>query len=379
VKTARSLARRSVAATAVVLLTVLVVSTAAEAAEPENQVEGVVVHGGNGEPVPGLDVTLLRRDDDEASEVDLVVTDADGRFLLDGIAPSVDHEVLVTYDGADYRRSVPAATGGERPLVEVEVFEGTDAADDVVVTSWVVWVDRGQAVTIQQDLQVENRGERTYLGEPGAAGQRTVISVPLSPGATGVRFLGRFTECCATMRGADYVHTSALPPGVAAGTVRYSVASFDGLTLPVRLPVETFTLMVPAGVSVGASQLELTGEVVSQGNTYDVYTAPSLERGDVLEVTFRGLQGGTARTWPLLAAALAALAGLAAAGAAAVGWRGRRRSPAAATALDPDLLVEELALLDLGFERGLIPREVYEPLRTARKAELVELPSRTEG
>jgi hypothetical protein len=42
-------------------------------------------------------------------------------------------------------------------------------------------------------------------------------------------------------------------------------------------------------------------------------------------------------------------------------------------------VVEELALLDVGFERGLISREMYEPLREARKAELLALPTRTEG
>jgi hypothetical protein len=34
------------------------------------------------------------------------------------------------------------------------------------------------------------------------------------------------------------------------------------------------------------------------------------------------------------------------------------------------VLLEELALLDVGYERGLIPPEVYEPLREARTAEL---------
>jgi membrane protein implicated in regulation of membrane protease activity len=221
-----------------------------------------------------------------------------------------------------------------------------------------------------------------------------VIAVPIHPDAVGLRFLGRFTGCCATLRGTDYVHTTPLPPGPSSGTLRYAVGSLETLTLPARLPVESFTMMVPTGVTVGTDRLELSGEIESQGNLYDVYTTEGLAAGDVVEVRLRGLPVPAVATWPLALAAVAALAG---AGAAAVWWRRRRRSPARATReperspvpagrtgpapvaeLDAELLVDEIALLDVGYAEGRLARGPYERLRAVRKAELLALSSTEE-
>jgi hypothetical protein len=377
------------------LLAVLLLAPPA-AARAQGRLEGAVLHGQDGEPVADLEVVLTRLATDEEATLATTRTDSDGRFAFDDVDTDHELQVVTTYDGATYRSPAPPAGGVEPTTLEIEVFDGTDAADDVVIASWVVWVDQHHGVAVQHDLQVENRGERTYLGEaPDGNGARAVIAVPLAPEATALRFLGRFTQCCATMRGTDYVHTSALPPGPAAGTLRYTVAALDALTLPAALPVESFTMMVPRGVTVVSGELTLSGEIESRGTTYDVYTADGLDRGEVLEVGFRGLAVRDTPAWLLAAAAGAALA---LAGVAGV-WVRRRRgqratssdAPAdappttaegrapAGTALSPDLLVEELALLDVGFERGLLAREVYEPLRAARKAELLERPPREGG
>jgi hypothetical protein len=377
------------------LLAVLLLAPPA-AARAQGRLEGAVLHGQDGEPVADLEVVLTRLATDEEATLATTRTDSDGRFAFDDVDTDHELQVVTTYDGATYRSPAPPAGGVEPTTLEIEVFDGTDAADDVVIASWVVWVDQHHGVAVQHDLQVENRGERTYLGEaPDGNGARAVIAVPLAPDATALRFLGRFTQCCATMRGTDYVHTSALPPGPAAGTLRYTVAALDALTLPAALPVESFTMMVPRGVTVVSGELTLSGEIESRGTTYDVYTADGLDRGEVLEVGFRGLAVRDTPAWLLAAAAGAALALAGVAGVWARRRRGQRatssdapadappttaegRAPAG-TALSPDLLVEELALLDVGFERGLLAREVYEPLRAARKAELLERPPREGG
>jgi hypothetical protein len=388
------LPRRAVALLSCALAVLLLVPPAA--ARAEGRIEGAVLHGQDGEPVADLEVVLTRLADDEQAALATARTDADGHFAFDDVDTDHELQVVTTYDGATYRSPAPPAAGEDPATLEIEVFEGTAAAADVVIASWVVWVDQHHGVAVQHDLQVENRGERTYLGEaPDGNGARAVIAVPLAPEATALRFLGRFTQCCATMRGTDYVHTSALPPGPAAGTLRYTVASLDALTLPAGLPVESFTMMVPRGVTVVSGELTLSGEIESRGTTYDVYTADGLDRGEMLEVGFRGLAVRDTPTWLLLAAAIAALALAGVAGAWVRRRRARRtitsaapdrppsttdegRAPAG-TALSPDLLVEELALLDVGFERGLLAREVYEPLRAARKAELLERPPRQGG
>jgi hypothetical protein len=378
------------------VVVVLAVSAAPATARSGGAVEGTVVHGLEGAPVAGLDVMLEDAVEGELTVVAQATTDGQGRFVFADVPHGADLEITLTYDGASYRHGPILVTPGATTDVEVEVFESTDDPADVVVESWVVWVDRVDGISIQQDLQVDNRGDTTFVGtDPDGAGVRSVLAVPIDADAIGLRFLGRFTSCCATLRGTDYVHTTPLPPGPASGTLRYGVASLDTLTLPARLPVESFTMMVPVGVTVGTDRLELSGEIESQGNLYDVYTAEGLAAGEVLEVGLRGLSTSGVATWQL---ALAAVAVLGVAGAAVARWRRRRRSvgraprgserpprrPAAATAvpsseLDADLLVDEIALLDVGFAEGRLARDAYERLRAARKAELLALSTGEEG
>jgi hypothetical protein len=278
-----------------------------------------------------------------------------------------------------------------------------------------VWVDRDAGVTIQQDLQVENDSGLTWLGGAAEAdGTRAVLTVPLHPGAEGLGFLGRFTECCATMRGTSYVHTSPLLPGRTMGTVRYAVETLEALELPFALPVESFTLMLPPGVELSdagagsSAALTEAGQIESRGTEYTVYGASDLAAGDVVRLGFRGLDDGSTPLWLYAVSAVVGLLVV----AGAVWWMLRRRrhaapagglaatpaggpSPAtvavdepgvvptpaavavagvgpARAVVAPEALVEELALLDLGVERGLVSRDVYEQLREARLAELLE-------
>jgi hypothetical protein len=379
----------------VLVVGVLVATVVPAVARTGGAIEGTVVHGTDGTVVAGLDVALEETVEGELTVLMRTTTDTDGRFAFADVAHGTDLEVTLTYDGATYRHGPVLVAPDTTTDLEVEVFESTDDPAEVVVASWVVWVDHVDGISIQQDLQVDNRGRTTFLGtDPDAAGVRAVIAVPMHPDAVGLRFLGRFTGCCATLRDTDYVHTTPLPPGPSSGTLRYAVGSLETLTLPARLPVESFTMMVPAGVTVGTDRLELSGEIESQGNRYDVYTTEGLAAGDVVEVRLRGLAVPAVATWQLAFAAVAALAG---AGAAAVWWRRRHRSPARApretdrspipdgragrtpvAELDAELLVDEIALLDVGYAEGRLAREPYERLRAVRKAELLALASAEE-
>jgi hypothetical protein len=351
-------------------------------------------------------------------------------------------EVVATYADATYRSGPFLVTADGNEDLEVLVYDTTEDVSDVRIASWVVWVDREAGVTVQQDLQVENDSGMTWLGaEPDADGTRAVLTVPLHPGAEGLGFLGRFTECCATMRGTSYVHTSPLLPGRTMGTVRYSVETLEALELPLALPVESFTLMLPPGVeltgtggdagagsgsgvgSADGPELVEAGQIESRGTLYTVYGAGELAAGDVVRLGFRGLDDGSTPAWWYAASAGAGLLVV----AGAVWWMLRRRratptapsvspAPAAAGAAEfgrsttdrrsidqdnasppadaPDVpavtavpdprvplsaeaLVEELALLDLAVDRGLVSREVYEQLREARLAELLAQTSTT--
>ncbi len=395
--------RRRAALTTVLLLGVLAAlgtSGAAAADTDPPAIAGEVRHGQDGTALADVEVALLTSEEGEAAELDRTTTDADGRFRFTDAPTDVEVEVVATYDGAPTRSGPFLATAEGNEDLQLVAYDTTEDPGEVVISSWVVWVDREIGVTFQHDLQVDNTGERTWLGfDPDDAGTRTVLSVPLHADAFSLGFLGRFTECCSAMRGTEYVHTSPLPPGRTNGTVRYAVETTDALELHTRLPVESFTLMLPEGVAATGATLERVGDMESRGTAYGVYTLEGWDPGEPLTVGLSGLdEGGTPWWWY----AAAGLGGLLV--AAAVAWWWRRRTPAPTAAappaevvtdhgpdavpsgsaepapvasapdamqeLDADLLLEELALIDEGRDRGLISDAVHERLRAARTHEL---------
>lgn len=278
--------------------------------------------------------------------------------------------VAATGDGAD---PVEAPTGAEAE-------DATEASDDVVISSWVIWVDRFDHVVVQHDLQVENRGERTWLGQaPDADGERAVVTVPVPAGGTGLETLGYFDECCATLRGGDFVHTTPLPPGEVTGTLRYHIERLDVLALRLDLPVETLTVLTPDGVSLDHDRFEITGETESQGRVYEAHTADDIDHGEVLELRFRGLTFDAPSPARFALAAGAALL----VGGGGLAWARSRRARVVAApapgsgrtarerALTEADLLDEIALLDVGYERGFLDPAEYAGLRRARRRELL--------
>jgi hypothetical protein len=384
--------------TAAAVLAALSVGGAVGAAgQTAGEVSGTVVNATTGDAVPGVSVVL------EASEslasapaARTTRTGADGGFTFDDVAADAEGTYVVTasFEGVDYR-SVAFEVPTDGP-VTLEVFDTTTSDDDVVVRSWVVWVDRERGVAVQHDLQIENAGELTYVGtEEALGGSSRVITVPLAPGAEDLQFLGRFTECCAELRGETaLVHTAPLAPGTVTGTLRYTIPTLDRLELPVFLPTDNFSLLVPAGTRV-ESDLQPAGETESRGTTYEILRATDLAAGERIVLGFPEM--GPLAWSPVLVPIGIAL-GVLAIGLAVLAWRLRRDAPRrrtkapssrtnapAAERADTvasnghsgidraELLVEEIALLDLAFDRGLVSRELYEPLRAERKADLLLL------
>jgi hypothetical protein len=356
--------------------------------EAASSVGGVVIHGLDERPVADVEVVLVAGDGGESTRLLEARSDADGGFLFDSAPTGVEVEVVATFADATYR-SGPflVAEDGNQDL-EVVVYETTEDPVDVRISSWVVWVDRDIGVTIQHDLQVENSGQETWLG--GAAhedGTRPVLSVPLHPEAFGLGFLGRFTECCASMRGTEYVHTSPLLPGRTMGTVRYSVETLDELVLTTRLPVESITMMLPEGVGLTGNVLTPTGEIESRGNTYRVFNHEGWQPGETLTLGLTGLhEDRSSPIWFAIAAVVGLLV-------VALVWHRLSHpaqasdppleddiageaamSPPSQTPVDADLLIEELALLDLAVDRGFITPETHAALRKVRTEELLRQP-----
>lgn len=384
-------------------------------AQTPGSIEGSVVNGTTDAPVAEVEVTLQLFSADADLGTTSATTDARGRFAFDDLAADVaGYQLSVRYEGAVYRSAAAAFTAGQTVEQSLTVWEPTTDPADVVLTDYIVWIDREDSgVGVQHDFAWANGGDTAYVGE--GAGDDGVVSVPLPTGATNLQYLGTFLENPGEVVGQTYVSDAPIVPGDSTATVRFSSPPLSSMTLTTPFPTTSVQLFVPQGVSVSATALRRAGtvqdEVDGRTVTYQVYAAQDVAAGTTIEVSMsqNAVESGTTNTalWILLAVAGVALVG----GLVAVAIRrSRRRSrrPTARSAARPakakahavppkangqrttkaaaprgngrtaepsgedaDLIVEEIAALDLSFERGLLDERTYKRLRVAAKDRLL--------
>jgi hypothetical protein len=414
------LARRGAVVAIVAALGAVLLAGPASAADAGG-IEGRVVNATTGERVGGVDVTLHLFSDQTELGTAGTTTSADGSFSFPYPASGVtSFELSAVYRGSEYRtRSYSAAH--PPASVSVKVYEPTSDASKVHLESWIVWVDReGTGAAVQHSLTWNNAGDQAYVGTGQDPKDRVVVQVPLAPGASEFQFLDLFLTSPGRVQGSSFVDGAPLPPGATNATIRYSTPTLDSLDLPITLPTRTLRVFVPRDVDVRAPGLTPVGQTTQQGVQYSIYVATDLSVGDRIQLGLSGLTqggggGGVSSVLVIVAGTLIVLA----LGAFVV-WRlgrvarpgrreslparrspsrvgrgaattrrraGSRRRPRARAAVasgrgrregrpgedeeDIDLLIDEIAALDLSFERGLLDETRYRALRTAAKRRLV--------
>ncbi|HEU4354351.1 MAG TPA: hypothetical protein VFT27_02060, partial [Actinomycetota bacterium] len=324
------------------------------------------------------------------------------------------YQLSATYERAVYRSVAAAFTPGQTVEQELTVWEPTTDPAEVVLTDYIVWIDReGTGVGVQHDFAWTNGGDAAYVGGGGADG---VISVPLPEGATNFQYLGTFLENPGDVTGGTYVSEAPIVPGDSTATIRYNAPPISSLTLTTPFPTTSVQLFVPQDVSVTATALRQAGtvqdDVNGQSVTYNVFAAQDVAAGTTIEVSMsqnaEASGSSNSATWILLGVAgLALIGGLVAVAirrsrstrsrrsssrpaarparakahavppkgngqrqrrSATVGGNGRPSEPSGE---DADLIVEEIAALDLSFERGLLDERTYKRLRVAAKDRLL--------
>jgi hypothetical protein len=387
------------------------------AAQTPGSIEGEVVSGTTEAPAPDLEVSVQLFSADADLGTTSTMTDAKGRFAFGELPNDVaGYQLSVRYEGAVYRSVAATFTPGQTVEQTLTVWEPTTDPTDVVLTDYIVWVDReGEGVGVQHDFAWSNGGDTAYVGEGGGGNDGGVVSVPLPTGATNLQYLGTFLENPGEVVGQTYVSDAPIVPGDSTATVRYNAPPLSSLTLTTPFPTTSVQLFVPQDVSVSATALRRAGtvqdEVDGQTVTYQVYAAQDVAAGTTIEVSMSQAPEATGASntalWILLGVAgLALVVGL-----IAVAIRRSRRPsrrpatratsrPAKARAHavppkgngqrasrgtiprgdgrtpersgeDADLIVEEIAALDLSFERGLLDERTYKRLRVAAKDRLL--------
>jgi hypothetical protein len=399
---------RAVIAAAFLLLLVLLMP-AVPAGAATAGVEGRVVDATAGRGVGGIEVTLHVYDQGGEAGTTTAATDADGRFMLP--APSgaaTSFAVSAVFRGGEF--VTPELSLPSTAPVTLKVYEPTSDASEVRQSSWVVWVDRQDAsVAVQQDVEWTNTGDHAYIGPtPGGPVER----LPLVAGATGFQFLDLFLDRPGTVQGSAFVDDAPLAPGTTKGTLWYQAPNADRLSFTMPLETKSFRLFVPADVTVEAAELRAMGQTTDQrassAVTYSVYGADELAAGKRIDIRLSGLR--TEARSPILVIAGGSVLVLAL-GAFVVWWLGRPRrrravslparrsgsrvgkgapAPKARARTggpkphgnggrrrrpdeddDVELLIDEIAALDLSHERGLLDDRTHRALREAAKRRLL--------
>jgi hypothetical protein len=397
---------RALATIAGCLALVAILTSGGQAlAQTPGRIAGTVTDGTEGVPVPGIEVRAHLFSVQGEIDTLRTTTDRKGRFAFDELPEGVaGYQLAVTYDGAEYRSVAATFTPGQTAEQTVTVWQTTKSPENVTLTDHIVWVDReGEGVAIQMDFAWSNTGDTAYIGDG-----EVVTRVPLPPGAGNLQFLGTFLEYRGDVRDGAYVSSAPIVPGTSSATIRYNAPPMSRLNLTVPLPTTTLQVFVPQDVRVTARALRLSGTVTDQGVTYNVYEAGGIAAGTRIDLAMSEAAGGTpTQTAMWIMAGVLAVGVLIGLALLAIRRKRPARGPAArprasagrteaadgrptlkssranATVAndgrgtveleDPDLIIAEIAALDLSFERGLLEERTYRRLRVAAKDRLLRV------
>lgn len=152
-------------------------STAAAGADT---VRGFVVNPISETPAGATEVAFVVIQDGQSSEILRKPTDDNGRFEFTGpfISPGLRFALVAFYKDVPHPTSA-LEVGGQKEII-IEVYETTGSDNDIRILTHNFFFDIESAmVDVAQFLELENLGERTYVGRGQVRdGQVTELSLP---------------------------------------------------------------------------------------------------------------------------------------------------------------------------------------------------------
>lgn len=292
-----------------------------------------------GEPLVGdvVEVILFHRD--IAVKTLTGKLDDSGVLLLGDIPVGIGVSPLVRvhHAGVQYQDSAPEMSA-ENPntRVEIKVYEVTDQKPEwEVAMRHMVVEKRPDGYVVSEMMVVDNKGDRTWLGDPpDMLKRRSTVPLPLPASATDVELVQGFHGwCCSAMKESTLQVQMPFMPGKMTYKFAYRVIPKDGvLDLRVSMPVGAAraAFFVPDdGSKVDPSLVTETGSDSSGAQRLRMYSADGVAAGQVVGVVLRtpvaagaGATGpgpaqgsGSTSTTVLVVGAVAAV------GAVALAWK----------------------------------------------------------
>jgi hypothetical protein len=372
--------------TALLLLMVFSVFPAASAA-PTAGIAGHVIQAADHRPVAGQPVTLSTYRGETRLSTASATTDALGGFSF-GPPPTdaTGFQLTTTFRGGIYRTPL-TSLAEPNPPVTLKVFAPTTDVTAITQTNWVVWVDpMPGGIVVQQDFTWNNEGTKAYIGADAGGG--VVTEVPLAPGATNVQYLGLYLNGGGRIAGSTYQGTQPIAPGRSTATVRYVVTTLNDLRLVSPFSTGNMHVFVSTDLVVTAPAMTSAGQINDRGRDYQVFTAANVPAEQTITVGLTPTPQAKSDAGPSAIAGIVILLFV----VTFTVWRikgggrprhagrppkgssreaRRRPSPRRAAPRDEtEVLLEEIAAIDVAFEEGLLEPATYERVRAAAKERL---------
>lgn len=367
-----------------------------------------LVMGTEGETIEGAPtVQVVAYRDGQEQETREATPDGEHRYRLTNLPTGAgyDYVPFVAYKGVVYVAPRITLAGTGPAAATITVYEPTEdqsvlrVVHDIVIITGVNAPDK--RLSISEAVVFDNRSDRSYLpSTTGAAGPMGLLRFGLPPGARDLQPLGPLAAYEIAAVDLGFATTMPVQPGRTMVSFRYLV-DYGGLRgtafqYEKSLPYATDRVAVLVGdprLDIASSALRDAGTVTSGGQTYRQYDSVATPVAGPLLMAIEGLPGmfpfdpsGPAVRYAGLALAIA-LAGAVAllsgrlgsplgrsrAGRALTDAGEARGQPAVAPgAVLEELLLRETARLDIAFEEGRVPEDVYRRERAALTHRLVE-------
>lgn len=392
------------------LLVALVLVPMAQA-QDAGILEGQVVNGTEGgvEIGAGITVNLYVFGGSLEEQLMSTETDADGRFLFEGLDTSatLEYWIEADYQGVSYGTEdlVQFADGQTTLEATVIAYETTEDDGDVRLDLVHIFAESfGEVLRISETHLFGSTGDRAYVGEGSAEGQPETVFIPVPADAVGFALGEGIPEERFVDAGGGLIDSEPVRPGTLMSEVRFSyhlLATGKPISLERRFayPVTNLTVLVAQpGLSLTSGQLQSMGSQLIQDRQYEVFSGQGLEPDTPVELVFTlvagvgdsmgtgGMPGGETPSsgsaggsqslllWIGFGLALVVVA-------VAVVYAVTSRNTTASRASDPGLtsnpksrsLLADLADLEDAFEEGEVDEASYERQRAEIYAELRNL------
>ena len=377
----------------------------------QGKVAGQIFNGTKDAETPntaGLTVTLYVADMGTQTTISKTAqSDSNGRFAFSDLNVLTTTRALATanYGGVDYASDILAFDGILSTVpVSITVYETTtDPAALQVAQMHVIFDVQTRILNVLQIVQVQNTGDRTYVGNTSVGPHRITLSLPTLAGATDIQFDSQDADAT-TIRGTDLLsYTLPFQPGNDQIVFNYTVPfAPPAYQFNLRLPFDVGkfqVLLSDVGGTITSTQLSAPTSFPTQGGqTFLLSAANNIPKGTEVKATFLNLPAtvsapasttpGSNPSNPSTAPTVTAvdnnsqMIGLGVLGLAAVAAilliaypliRRRANRVATATTNRRMELLQAIADLDDDFEAQKVSEATYKEERARLKGKLAEL------